>query len=237
MTHEGLPAPRILIVDDVPRNVQLLASLLAREGYQLVAAVDGAQALESIREELPDLVLLDVMMPGMDGFEVCRHLKQDPATAEIPVIVLTARTEPEDLVHGFEVGAVDYVSKPFTATELLARVRTHLALKGALDRERALRMQLESALANVKLLSGLIPICASCKKIRDDQGFWLQVEAYVAAHSEATFSHGICPDCARELYPELFQAEAGKKEGPGKIQPGGPHAPEPGVESRIESQG
>lgn len=237
MTSEGLPAPRILIVDDVPRNVQLLASLLAREGYQLVAAVNGAQALESIREELPDLVLLDVMMPVMDGFEVCRHLKQDAATAEIPVIFLTARTEPEDLVQGFEVGAVDYVSKPFTATELLARVRTHLALKGALDRERALRKQLESALASVKLLSGLIPICASCKKIRDDQGFWLQVEAYVAAHSEATFSHGICPDCARELYPELFQAEADKKDGPGKIQPGGPHAPEPGVESRTESEG
>lgn len=205
MSSEGIQAPRVLIVDDVPMNVQVVASLLSKEDYQLAAAVNGEQALAAVREDPPDLVLLDVMMPGMDGFEVCRRLKGDARTVDIPVIFLTARAEEEDLVKGFELGAVDYVNKPFTPSELLARVRTHLALKMSLDRERALRENLEAALAKVKLLSGLIPICSSCKKIRDDQGFWNQVESYVANHSEATFTHGICPDCARVLFPEIFE--------------------------------
>lgn len=199
--------PRILIVDDVPQNLQVLAGILAQFSGHLSAATDGPSALELARRESPDLILLDVTMPGMDGFEVCRQLQAEPQTHDIPVIFLTARTQSEDLVRGFEVGAVDYVNKPFHPPELLARVRTHLALKAALDRERTMRVELEAALANIKVMSGLIPICARCMKVRDDQGYWTRVEAYVSARSEATFSHGVCPECTQALYPEFSEEQ------------------------------
>ncbi|MCC7262463.1 MAG: hybrid sensor histidine kinase/response regulator [Candidatus Latescibacteria bacterium] len=123
--HQG---SRLLIVDDTPQNLQVLGGILREQGYKLSVAQSGAQALEVARRVLPELILLDVMMPEMDGFEVCRHLKADPATAEIPVIFLTAKTEAEDVVRGFELGAVDYVTKPFNPPELLKRVQTHLEL-------------------------------------------------------------------------------------------------------------
>ncbi|MEQ9105141.1 MAG: hybrid sensor histidine kinase/response regulator [Rhodothermales bacterium] len=116
----------ILIVDDTQKNIQVLGSILRQEGYAINVATNGRQALESLARIHPDLILLDVMMPEMDGFETCRHLKEDPSTADIPVIFLTAKVETADLVRGFELGAVDYVTKPFNATELLRRVETHL---------------------------------------------------------------------------------------------------------------
>jgi len=204
--------PKILVVDDVPKNVQLLATLLSRESYQISAAMNGARAIEMAEKDPPDLILLDVMMPGMNGYEVCQALKRAPRTQSIPIIFLTAKSGEEAIVEGLEAGAVDYLGKPFRAAELLARVRTHLALKLALDRERRMREELEKALASVKLLSGLLPICAQCKKIRDDRGYWSQVEDYFQAHSEVEFSHGICPECARELYPELFAHRSEKDE-------------------------
>ncbi len=119
---------RILVVDDTPANIQAVAGILKGQGYQLTVATSGHQALELLERSRPDLVLLDVVMPEMDGFETCRRLKASTAWREIPVIFLTARSEVEDIVKGFEVGAVDYVAKPFNAAELLARVNTHLAL-------------------------------------------------------------------------------------------------------------
>jgi len=126
----------VLIVDDVARNLQVVGTLLRNEGYEVMPATSGAQALERVQAEPPDLILLDLMMPEMDGLEVCRRLKADRATRQIPVIYLTASNEMEHLVRGFEVGAVDYVTKPFNAPELLARVRTHLELKHARQRLR-----------------------------------------------------------------------------------------------------
>jgi len=195
--------PHILIVDDLPRNLQLLALLLDKAGYRVSMAMDGARALDMVREEPPDLVLLDVMMSGMDGLETCRRLKADPASEGIPVIFLTAKAELEDLQEGFRLGAVDYVTKPFRGGELLARVATHVSLRRALERERQLRQTLEESLAQVKTLSGLLPICARCKKIRDDNGYWNQIENFITAHSDADFTHGICPDCSHALYPEM----------------------------------
>lgn len=120
---------KILIVDDTPRNLQVLGTTLKSRGYHIVLAQNGHQTLKAAVKSLPDLILLDVMMPGLDGFETCRRLKEIPATRDIPVIFLTARVGKEDLVKGFDVGAVDYVTKPFNATELLARCKTHLALR------------------------------------------------------------------------------------------------------------
>jgi adenylate cyclase len=119
---------RILVVDDTPANLQALAATLKEKGYLTSVATSGKQALEACARMRPDLILLDVMMPEMDGFETCRRLKASEATREIPVIFLTARTETVDIVNGFDLGAVDYVPKPFNARELLARVNTHLTM-------------------------------------------------------------------------------------------------------------
>src|SRR5262245_9470837 len=119
---------RVLVVDDTPANIQMLSTTLKGEGYQVSVATNGKQALEVSARVHPDLILLDVMMPEMDGFETCRRLKADEHSRQIPVIFLTAKTETADIVQGFELGAVDYVAKPFNAHELLARVSTHLTM-------------------------------------------------------------------------------------------------------------
>lgn len=122
--------PLILIVDDVPRNLQLLAAILKEENkYEVAAAASGAAALRIVDNVLPDLILLDVMMPEMDGFDVCRQLKASPSARDIPVIFLTAKAGLKDIVKGFQLGGVDYITKPFNGTELLARVQTHIELK------------------------------------------------------------------------------------------------------------
>ncbi len=131
MGKDEKPKSNILIVDDISKNIQVLGNVLREEGYQLSFATGGPQAVEMASAERFDLILLDVMMPGMDGFEVCRRLKELPTAMDVPIIFLTAKAETESVVKGFEVGAVDYVAKPFNARELLARVRTHLALKKA----------------------------------------------------------------------------------------------------------
>lgn len=129
MTSNQFVNSKILIVDDQLKNIQLLGNLLKEKGYQVEFATSGQEALEWVHDEGFDLILLDVMMPGMDGFEVCRQLKKDGLTRDMPVIFLTAKTAGEDILTGFEVGGIDYITKPFNAAELLARVATHLELK------------------------------------------------------------------------------------------------------------
>ena len=134
-----VPPRKILIVDDEPKSVTLLKNLLPQH-YQILGATNGHTALDLARHCRPDLILLDVMMPGLDGFEVCRALKANPETADIPVIFLTSLTEAEAIATGFRLGAVDYIAKPFNAIELNARVNTHLQLQAAkeeLERKNA----------------------------------------------------------------------------------------------------
>ena len=119
---------RILIVDDTPANIQTLSGILKEKGYQLSVATNGKQALQVLEKVRPDLILLDVMMPEMDGFEACRQIKKSESLNDIPIIFLTAKTDTADIVSGFEIGAVDYVAKPFNPSELLARINTHLTI-------------------------------------------------------------------------------------------------------------
>src|SRR3954465_15671381 len=119
---------RILVIEDEPANIQTLSTLLKERGYNVNIATNGRQGLEVLERIRPDLILLDIMMPEMDGFETCRRIKASTAWREIPIIFLTAKTDTADIVRGFELGAVDYVAKPFNAHELLARVNTHLTL-------------------------------------------------------------------------------------------------------------
>lgn len=184
--------PLVLIVDDNAKNLQFLGNLLSENGYRIGVAQDGYKALEFVRYYMPDLILLDIMMPDMTGYEVCKHFKLKTNTSHIPVIFLTAKTEPEDIVKGFDVGGVDYVTKPFNPAELLARVKTHL---------------------EVKTLRGLIPVCAKCKDVLDDEGLWKQIEEYIAEHSDAMMTHSICPKCSDELYggEEWYKSMKGKR--------------------------
>jgi PAS domain S-box-containing protein len=333
----------ILIVDDTHASLKLLTDILTKEGYQVRPADSGELALSSIAAKLPELILLDIRMPGMDGFEVLRRVKTREESRNIPIIFLSASVGMDERIEGLKLGAVDFVSKPFHPEELLARVQTQVELsrlrirleqqaielqqseekfrtifensssalaiiekdttismvnkeyckigmyeekdvlgtswtkqippedlerlkeynrrrlidpKSAPDHyefsfyrkdgtirnslmsvatiptnqkiicsfidiserkqaEQALReavverekliQELQFAMDNVKTLQGLIPICASCKKIRDDQGFWNQVEGYISKHTDAKFSHGICPDCAKKLYGDLYE--------------------------------
>jgi PleD family two-component response regulator len=202
--EQAQSSPNILAVDDTRPNLRLLVGILAEGGYKVRPAANGRMALEAAKVEPPDLILLDIMMPEMNGFEVCRQLKADERTRDIPIIFISALDETLDKVKAFAIGGVDYITKPFQAEEVLARVKTHLTIRNLQKSLQEQNRQLQEALANVKTLKGLLPICANCKKIRDDEGYWQQVEVYVRDHSEAEFSHGICPDCIKKLYPEYY---------------------------------
>jgi len=204
--------PLVLIVDDVPKNIQVVAGVLSQSQIRMAVAQNASQAFEILERISPDLILLDVMLPDINGFEICRRLKESPVHRDIPVIFLTAKVDPQDLIQGFEAGAIDYVLKPFNPLELRARVQTQLELKRARDAEKELITQLQHALEQVKLLSGMIPMCSSCKQIRDDAGYWKQVEEYIESRSEALFSHGICPECVRRLYPDIAEEIIKKRE-------------------------
>ncbi len=136
-----LKKPLILIVDDIPKNLQILGTLLRKTDCELAFATDGQQALDTVKRVIPDLILLDIMMPGMDGFEVCRRLKSNDKTKDVPVIFLTAYKNPDDITKSFELGAVDYITKPVHASKLLASVNTHISLKKT---KNELREQLNS---------------------------------------------------------------------------------------------
>jgi CheY-like chemotaxis protein len=120
---------QVLVVDDVPANLEIVLEFLSAQGYMITAATSGERALKNLKIRVPDLILLDIRMPGMDGFETCKQIKSNPDTAHIPIIFLTALADTESITKGFAVGAVDYISKPFQEAELLARVKTHLQLQ------------------------------------------------------------------------------------------------------------
>jgi class 3 adenylate cyclase len=144
---------RILLVEDAPSNIQTLSTILKEKGYQVSVATSGPVALELVGRIRPDLILLDIMMPGMDGFETCRQLKESDAR-DIPVIFLTARNDTADIVKGFEIGAVDYVAKPFNAHELLARVNTHLTMARLYRENERLLLSILPAPIAVRLKAG-----------------------------------------------------------------------------------
>jgi phosphoserine phosphatase RsbU/P len=196
---------RVLIAEDDVVSRRLLEATLAKWGYEVVVTTDGLQALEALGQpDAPSLAILDWMMPGLDGAQVCLKARASAGERQLYMILLTAKGRKEDIVEGLTAGADDYVIKPFDRDELKARINAGERIL-RLQAELAARVkELELALANVKLLQGLVPICCYCKKIRDDKNYWQQVDTYVADHSEAQFTHGICPDCRDKIVkPEL----------------------------------
>ncbi len=204
---------RALVAEDNCTTRLLLESTLAEWGYEVVATSDGAAAWRELqREHGPQLILLDWKMPGMDGIEVCRRLRQLPDAQTAHVILVTARRDKEDVVAGLEAGANDYITKPFEPSELRARLQAGARIVELQKHLEDRVYELECALAKVKQLQGLLPICAYCKKIRDDRNYWQQVESYITSHSEAQFSHGICPDCHERVVKPELEAICGKAE-------------------------
>lgn len=184
----------ILVVDDEEINIHVVSAALAGE-YEIFTSLSGYEAIHLVKERQPDLILLDVMMPDFDGFELCRVIRSEESFAHIPIIFLTAMSTIDGELQGLGSGGIDYLYKPVNLDLLKLKVHNHLELKRRNDLIREQRDQLEAALARVKLLEGIIPICMYCKKIRDDKDNWQQLEKYITEHSEALFSHGLCPQC------------------------------------------
>jgi two-component system, OmpR family, response regulator VanR len=258
----------ILIVEDSPTQTKLLRLILEENKYIVESAPNGVRALECIRYKKPDLIITDIVMPEMDGFELCKTLKSDPDLRLIPVMLLTSLSNPEDVIKGLQAGADNFLTKPYEDTFLISCIhyifanqelrkdhisdseveimfagkkyfinsgriqiidlllstyenaiqknnelkKTHndlIAVYLQLEQKNIelekLNQNLQHALTEVKTLSGLLPICAHCKKIRDDQGYWNQIETYMAERIDVEFTHGICPSCAKKFFPSATQ--------------------------------
>ena len=203
---------RILVAEDDSVTRRILESTLGRLGWDVIPTADGTaawHALETLRgKDAPELVVLDWMMPGMDGIEICRKLRTTPGFELIYIILLTSRGEKEDLAMGLMAGANDYITKPFHPAELESRVRVGLRMV-KLQTSLAVRIhELEEALSEVKRLQGLLPICSYCKKVRNEENYWQQVESYLSSHSDVKLTHGVCPDCYARMMKELDETAA-----------------------------
>ena len=213
----------ILIVDDDESTRKSLTLIFGKKGYETETAGTGREAIEKAQDRFFNLALLDIKLPEVEGVELIAPLKE--MHPDMVVIMATAYASLETAVRALNEGASAYITKPLNMDEVLATVREALEkqrlvmenrrllqtvqqqlaeLRQAEEVREKLIHELQDALAEIKTLRGILPICSSCKKIRDDEGYWHQVEVYIRDHSEAEFSHGLCPECAKKLYPELF---------------------------------
>jgi len=200
---------KILIAEDNLASQLMLKTTFDDLGHDLVITGDGRAACEiMLKPDAPKLAILDWMMPGMDGVEVCRKIRETKFSDPAYLIILTVRDKTEDIVKGLKAGANDYIVKPYNVEELQVRVGVGcrvVEMQATMARQIK---ELQSAMAQIKTLRGLLPICTYCKKIRDDKQYWREVESYVTTHTEAKFSHGICPDCYKKhIQPGLDKIE------------------------------
>jgi DNA-binding response OmpR family regulator len=195
---------RILTADDDAMLRHGLSVQLRRWGYEPIVCANGEEARAALRgDQPPQVAILDRTMPGLGGIELCAEIRADEALRSTYVILLTAHDSRDDILHGLDGGADEYLTKPLDWEMLRARLRTGVRIAN-LQRDLALRVaQLQEALTSVKQLSGLLPMCAYCKRIRDDGDYWQQLETYLSQHSEAEFSHGICPPCLERVSKEF----------------------------------
>ena len=198
----------ILIAEDNRAIRMALVTSMRKLPYDCVQACNGAEAWELMRQpDAPKVALIDWQMPEMTGVEVIANIRELADENPPYCILLTALGEKKDIVAGLQAGANDYVIKPYDPDELRARVsvgQRMVDLQAALSKRVS---ELQKALDEIKTLRGIVPICASCKMIRDDGGYWQQVEEYVSSRTFADFSHSLCPACERKLYPEFFKDE------------------------------
>lgn len=209
----------ILIVDDRPENLTALEKVLKSPVLNIIKATSGNDALALVLEHDFALVLLDVQMPNMDGFETAEFMRGNEETKHIPIIFLTAISKEQKYVFkGYESGAVDYLFKPLDTDILKSKIsifcelhRQKVVIKDHLREIEEKNKILQKRLDEIKTLRGLLPICASCKKIRNDDGLWEEIEVYLHKNSEADFSHGMCAECMKKHYPELADEVLNRK--------------------------
>ena len=234
----------ILIVEDSSAQAKILQRVLEKHHFEVCRTKDGKEALQFLNGHVPALIISDIIMPEMNGYDFCKKVKSDERLRNIPVMLLTTLSEPEDVIKGLESGADNFMTKPYNEQALMSRIRyvldnaelrgtrtsdtgIEIAFAGkkhfitsnriqildllistyenAIQKTRELEKtvaELTHAHETIKILKGLIPICANCKKVRNDAGYWEQIEMYIRAHSEAEFTHGLCPDCIKTLYPK-----------------------------------
>jgi sigma-B regulation protein RsbU (phosphoserine phosphatase) len=187
----------------------ILARLLEDIGYKVDAVSDGLAAADLLRRRTYSFLIADLHLPSSSGIELIRAARAMSLSGYVFTILLTARVSRGELIEGMEAGADDFLTRPVDAELLRVRLRAGERIlrleRGLAERNRIL----ETALGEVKKLSGLLPICANCKKIRDDQGYWHQVENYIKEHTDADFTHALCPSCMSELYPEISRMADG----------------------------
>jgi len=202
---------KVLLIEDDPADTQLIMEILREEpenAMEILHVANLADGLEALARGGIDVVLLDLTLPDSSGHSTFVKLYEHVAT--IPVIVLTGMDDKEMAIRIVREGAQDYLVKSLVDYTMLARsIRYSIERKRTLLEKDQLIGQLQEALAHVQTLSGLLPICASCKHIRDDKGYWHQVESYIQQHSSAVFTHGLCPKCSQKIYPKAATGNEG----------------------------
>lgn len=200
---------KILVADDSLTVRRRLETLLVAWGHEVVATKDGEETWRLLcGGAVPPIVILDWVMPEPDGVELCKRIRETPALRQTYVLMLTGMSNPEDIVAGLNAGANDFIIKPFNEPELQARVNVGVRMV-ELQAELSNRvLELEQAMAEITQLRGILPICAYCKSVRDDQNYWQTVEEYIGSHADVKFSHGVCPKCIENVVkPELERLE------------------------------
>lgn len=202
----------IILIEDSAEDAQLVREMLDDRGYDYVLKRTDrlSSGLRLLEEEFFDVVLLDLGLPDSAGFDALTQIRNQAPT--LPIIILTGLSDEALAVKAISLGAQDYLVKGNFAADALYRSISHSIERQRLETERErLILELQEALSKVKQLSGLLPICASCKQIRDDKGYWTQVEVYMSEHTEIDFTHTVCPECTKKLYPEYYDAIWGDK--------------------------
>ncbi len=205
----------ILVAEDNLISAKMLQEILKSEGHDVTLAKDGVAAWNLLDggKDPPAIAILDWMMPGMDGVQLCRKIRDDPRLRHIYIMMLSALDRKEEIATGLNAGANDYVTKPFNLVELKARISVGVRV-ASLEGELAARVtELEKALLEVKQLKQFLPICAYCKKVRNDDNYWQQIEHYISDHLDTQFSHGICPECFKKVVEPMLEQKEGS---PGK---------------------
>ena len=208
---QDLPRQSVLVVDDSPTDLRYMGRLLEAPDRHVLLARSGEEALSIMKGVEFALVILDVRMEGLSGFQTADEIRANETSRDIPIIFVTATMDEDESVYrGYDAGAVDYLFKPLEPNLLKSKVSVfcQLSAQRSLIRQQLEEIQtknevLHRQLEEIKTLRGLVPICAKCKSVRDDTGFWQTIEIYVCEHSEAEFSHSLCPGCRDELYPGL----------------------------------
>lgn len=192
----------VVIADDETLVANVIQMELESIGMRVIGrASDGRQAVELARTLHPDVILMDITMPELDGIAAAAEIQRECPT---PVVILSAHDQIEDVTRASAAGVGAFLVKPPRAAELERAISIAVARHADLLELRRVNQALQQALSEVKRLSNLLPICCSCKKIRDDQGYWQEVEAYIMEHTDARFTHGYCPDCLKRYFPDFF---------------------------------